>query len=260
MTNQTARHTLLQLQLDWNRLARSPRALATAGSWHLPLPRLRSLDDLLAALGHAQVGRAANADDALLGRLVVLAREHPLAARVVLQRLLPGVGAIARRWNRGRGDLATVTDDLVATAWTVVRTYPVEDRPTYVVAGLLRTIEYQACRRPLRQRPAPTPVDHAVLDGTVGLTWGRSPSHGADGGDPLEPADALEEICRLVLEARRRGLDDHDLVLVRRLVAGATTAEIAAEAAVTDRTVRNHRSALVHRLRAAAALDDLARR
>jgi DNA-binding NarL/FixJ family response regulator len=43
-----------------------------------------------------------------------------------------------------------------------------------------------------------------------------------------------------------------DLVLARRLAEGTTTAQLAAEAQVTERTIRNHRAAMLYRLRSIA--------
>jgi DNA-binding NarL/FixJ family response regulator len=48
-------------------------------------------------------------------------------------------------------------------------------------------------------------------------------------------------------------MEPDDLELARRLGAGASTAELAAERNVTDRTIRNHRAALVRQLQAVAA-------
>ena len=47
-------------------------------------------------------------------------------------------------------------------------------------------------------------------------------------------------------------MDADDLELVTRLGKGDTTLQIAADRKVTDRTIRNHRAAVTHRLRTVA--------
>ena len=230
------RHTLVRLQREWVRLNRSPHALSAARSWPLRIERFESLDELLVASGFGQVARAADHDDDLLGDLLAAARTHPLAARVVLQRLLPGLSAIARRHTRVGTELVGSIDDLLAAAWTVIRTYPIDRRPTFVVAGLLRDCEYHAFRRHRRRKGVFLPV----------------PNERFTDGAAIETDDAGTELRRLLDDAARAGMSTDDLVLARRLAEGTTTAQLAAEAQVTERTIRNHRAAMLYRLRTIA--------
>ncbi len=231
------RHSLIRLQREWDRLAVSPHAVATARGWHLQVARLDSLDDLLLAAGYGQSGRRADHDDEIVRQLLLVARSQPLAARVLLQRLLPGLGSIARRRVRFGGDPVAAVDDLLAAAWTVICTFPVERRPTYLVAGLLRDAEYHAFRRDQRRR---TPVIAVAPE-----RFDESPA-------AAPQLTAADELAQLLADAARAGLDDDDLALARRLAAGATSAELAAEAQVTDRTIRNHRATMLYRLRTVA--------
>lgn len=230
------RHTLVRLQREWGRLNRSPHALSTARSWPLRIERFESLDDLLVASGFGQVARAADHDDALLGDLLAAARHHPLAARVVLQRLLPGLSAIARRHTHVGTELVGSIDDLLAAAWTVIRTYPIDRRPAFVVAGLLRDCEYHAFRRHHRRKAVFVPVPNERFADSAAT----------------ETDDAGAELRRLLDDAARAGMSADDLVLARRLAEGTTTAQLAAEAQVTERTIRNHRAAMLYRLRTIA--------
>jgi DNA-binding CsgD family transcriptional regulator len=230
------RHTLVRLQREWGRLNRSPRALSAARSWSLCIEHFASLDDLLVASGFGQVARAADHDDALLGDLLAAARHHPLAARVVLQRLLPGLSAIARRNTPVGTELVGSIDDLLAAAWTVIRTYPIDRRPTFVVAGLLRDCEYHAFRRHRRRKAVFVPVPNERFADSAAT----------------ETDDAGTELRRLLDDAARAGMSADDLVLARRLAEGTTTAQLAAEAQVTERTIRNHRAAMLYRLRTIA--------
>lgn len=227
------RHTLVRLQREWRRLSRSPQALATARSWSLRVVAFDSLDDLLVATGLGCTDRPADHDDAVLADLLVAARCHPLAARVVLQRLLPGLSAIARRRTPRDSTHLVSVDELLAVAWTVICTYPIERRPCFVVSGLLRTCEYHAFRRPHRRKAhiVPVPNERFALRAAP------------------EDDEAAIELRSLLDDAARAGLSADDLVLARRLAGGTTTAELAAEAQVTERTIRNHRAAMLYRLR-----------
>ena len=185
---------------------------------------------------------ATDGDDHVLGSLVRLAVTDQLAARVVLQRLLPGISTMARR-RTGRGrSYHSVLDEVVATAWTVIRTYPVDRRHTYVAVGLLREIDYQSFRRARRRLTTfvPRPLH----------TFDAQPA-------PVGAIGPAEELRELLEAAAAAGLDPADIELARRLGRGETTREIAQSTNVTDRTVRNKRDAVTYRLRARGPGDGL---
>lgn len=228
------RHLLTRLQYDWDRLGRTPSVLSEARRWHLSIARFDSLDDLLGHLGYGRTSpKGSHGDDLPLRELVVVARTDQLAARVVLQRILPGLSSMVRRRSQSFHEGLDQFDDVLAAAWTVIRHYPIERHPSYVAAGLLREIEYYAFRRDYRRKatfiPTPTSDFERVAD-TI-------------------DDDPRAELLDLLAHARRAGLDEADLELARRLGDGATTAELAQERHVTDRTIRNHRTAMVNRLR-----------
>jgi DNA-directed RNA polymerase specialized sigma24 family protein len=242
------RHLLSRLQRDWDRLARSPSALARARSWRLDGLPLRSLDDLLWRTGYGR-GECTTrpvdpwrlrTGDAALRALVAIAREDELAARVVLQRLLPALSALARRRTRTVPAWVDATDELVSTAWVVIRQFPIERRTSFVVASLLHDIDNVVFRREARRKMDAVPTPEAVFE-LVPL---------ADD----EPGPA-EELAELVDDACDAGLDPDDIDLVDRLADGATVDQIAAARAVHPRTVRNQRRRMVHRLRQLALTD-----
>jgi len=229
-------HLLSRLQLEWDRLARSPEALARARSWSLPVGAFESLDELLCLAGLGASGTGRRGDDELLAALVVEARTDEIAARVLLQRLLPGVASIVRR-HAGFVAQRDATDELLAAMWTVIRTYPIDERPSYVAAGLLRTADYHAFKRHRRRLAVYVPRPSATFD-LVG-----------DDDPVVTAADELTELLEL---ARRAGMGADDLDLARRLGRGESTLQIATARRVTDRTIRNHRAVVTHRLRAVA--------
>jgi DNA-directed RNA polymerase specialized sigma24 family protein len=236
------RHLLVRLQHDWDHIKQSRASLHRVSGWCLvstdmgPDRPLHSLDDVLrwTGYGHADGN---GSDDAVLARLVELAATDPLAARIVLQRLLPGISAMARR-RSGRGrPHASVLDEVLASAWTVIRTFPVERRQTYVAAGLLREIDYQSFRRARRRLTTFVPRPLHTFDATPSPTC--TPS-------------SKDELRDLLQSAAAAGFDPADIELAQRLGRGESTRQIAEATKVTDRTVRNKRDAVTYRLRALA--------
>lgn len=184
----------------------------------------RSLDEVLVSVGAGDRSRAA---DDRLRRLLLIARDDDLAARVVVERLLPGLMANARR--RGAPN---AFEELLAGLWIAIRTFNPERRPSCVAATLLADADYHAYRRRHRQRSndeRPTELDDRVADE-------RMP----------HPIDELAELLR---DARRAGMDPDDVELVRLLVAYPSTEDIAVRLDVTSRTVRNRRERVTRQLR-----------
>lgn len=228
------RHLLARLQQEWDRLASSPAAIAAATDWPLGPVRVESLDDVLRSAGYGGGGNAVDDGDRVLHCLVQIARDDALAARVVLQRLLPGISTMARR-NAGAGcDAADTLDDALSTAWTVIRLYPIDQRPRFLAANMLREIEYRAFRKERRRKAEHVPTLSTVLD--------TFPA-------PDASVCSAAELRELLDEARAAGFATEDVELAERLAAGTRAEELALEKQVTSRTVRNHRALVVHRLR-----------
>ncbi len=225
---------LVRLQREWDRLDRSGDALQRARAWCLPVAPFASLDELVRHCGYGASGRGRHDDDAVLAALVRLARVDELAARVVLQRMLPAISALSRR-ERSFTLRQEALHELLTASWTVIRTYPIERRPDYVAANLTRTIGYVAFRRPHRR-----PVRHECRP------WWVFDLTAATEDDAVPPAVELDELLR---DAAAAGLDGDGLDLVRRLASGVPPAQLAAEHRVTERTIRNRRAAVVSQLR-----------
>lgn len=246
---------------DWAAMASRPATVRRARTWSLGV-EFDDLDGLVAAVGYRPrpsadadvadlrretAGRAVSRDaaveavaDEALRRLVLAARADELAARVVLQRLLPGLTSAARRWGGSRrGGSDDALDEIVSAAWLVIRTYPVERRPTRLAAKLLRDAEHQAFVKATRRRWSSDSVEPASLDRCAAAPVQR------------EPAEELAE----VVAASRAALSTDDVTLLRLLCSGRTVPEVAAELQVSVRTVGYHRDALVHRLRTGVRVD-----
>lgn len=222
--------TAVRFDRDWDRIRHRPDHLRRARSWQLTSTPLDDLEQLVAA-----TGTGAPAGETLLLDLVLLARSDDLATRVVLQRLLPELARIQRR-RRWQGWTDVGLGDLLATGWTVVRTYNTDRRPVRVANALVSDIEYREYRAPLRRIGHGCPSEPWQFDELV-----------AD----LAPHPAVE-LAAIVHEARAAGLTDDELDLIRRLVSGRLAVDIARDLAVTPRTIRNRRDRIALKLREVA--------
>jgi hypothetical protein len=228
-----------RLDEEWNGLLHRPSALRIARGWALPGGEIQSLDDVLVRAGYIHRGRRglAGYDDACdeyLLRLVTVARHDHLAGRIVLQRILPALCALARR--RSAHGHADPIGDLVSCAWPIIRRYPSERRPRRVASNLVRDIGFETFVRPTRRKAATAEI--ATDFATVSL---------ATPGHDTEP---LDELVALLRAAHDEGaITERDVHLLCDLVTHGSTEPIAQQLAVTTRTIRNHRAAAVERLR-----------
>jgi hypothetical protein len=223
-----------RLQIQWTEIADNGSAVLRARSW-FPGATIGTLDDVLTLVGF-KGPRVDPEGDAHLLRLVTLAREDELAARVVLQRLLPGLLAIAvRRTRFGRHRVHEVFSELASAAWLLVRTYPIERRPAKVAVNLLRDAEYEVFARHARRVVARSEHITAWLPDTPVP-------------DDDHAGTCVVEVLRL---GRDCGMPDHDLRLLAELASGRHPDVIAASLGCSPRSVRNRRNAVARALRAA---------
>ena len=231
------RYLLSRLQREWNLLNNRPSVVRRAAAWQLTPVVLISLDDLLVLTGLGPGPMQSSSDEAM-GRLVALARHDDLAARVVLQRMLPGLSACAKRNSQGFESRLDALDELLSEAWTVIRSFPIEQRDRYVIKNLLRDCEYRAFVKARRRL-----LVHELTD----------PAHFDRAIDPDErEAEPLATLVELLGRARAAGMSDDDLAMVRALLNTSTVKQAAAVLRVTDRTIRNRRHAVVRQLQALA--------
>jgi len=164
-----------RLIAEWVDLNALPSTATTLRSLSEAEPVLAGCEhpaDVLAAIDAADPAHA----DALLLALVRLAQDgHALAGRIVLHAILPKLSTIAAR-TRPTGTENTMVEDrrhvTVAEAWTVITTYPAENRPHGVAGNLtLDTLNRVTTRTRDRARSVDreVPCDPATLpDGAYG--------------------------------------------------------------------------------------------
>jgi DNA-directed RNA polymerase specialized sigma24 family protein len=196
------------LELDWRLVAESRAAKDALRRWadDPTLRGLRTFDDVLARTARGVDKSAANA---VLGALIRRARTDPVAARVVLQALTPGLTNVARRL--GAGFDSDVAADVVTAALERIRDYPYARRPHAIAANV-------------------------TLD--VLMTVRRSGDGGRDGGWRVRPVppERLERVADEPAMSAHAGPDARD-VLAAAKASGVDARQVGVVAdAVLDRT------------------------
>ncbi|ONH58981.1 RNA polymerase subunit sigma-24 [Frankia sp. CcI49] len=165
------------------------------------------------------------------------------AARVAVARVVPALvmKTAAHCRSAGRG-FDTVFDELLASAWIVVTTYPVERRPEKTWINIVLDTERAVFgRQRLVDRlttlvPPPLLAEHLTIRRAASATDGPA-------------RDPLLELVDLLAAGRRLGLSDAALnVLVEFGIDGLSSHQVAARDGVTDRAVRLRRQRAVTEL------------
>jgi hypothetical protein len=160
--------------------------------------------------------------DALLLALVRLAVDGDgLAARVLLQLLLPGTRNLARRWW-ALGDHEERAAAAVTAVWQRICRYPVVRRPGRVAANILM----DAARELRRSLPR------------VVVSLSDEP-----GPEPHRAEHAAVELAEVLLDAVDDGVLDRDdaMLIARSRIAGHRVADIAAHRQLSGRTLWDRR-------------------
>jgi len=184
----------------------------------------------------------ADADLVLLALVARAVERDELAARVLLQLLLPGTRALARRWW-ALGD----PDERAAAAVTAVYhricNYPLDRRPARVAANILMD-SAQELRRAV-PRLVTVPSDDPVA---------AAPRHrqSAHHGPEMHPAVELSEVLRDAVADGVVEPGDAELI-ARSRIAGHRMADLAQHRGLRPRTVWDRRQRAEHALVAARA-------
>lgn len=246
--------TATRLWLDWDAIARSRRDIRRANAWGLPGEPVSHLDEVLRRAGYAESVTDETCDH-YLSQLTAIASHDELACRIVVQRILPGLIAIAvRRGRIVQGGQTFALDQLASSAWMVIRNYPIDRRPIRVAANLLRDIEYQAFVRESRTKrnavevPADTwtIVNGETLRATRGLPM-RGVTTVATQGDPV---DTAAEVSNLLHDLERLGLRAIDRTAIDEMLSDRLSPESAKLAGISPRALRDRREAAIRRSRA----------
>jgi hypothetical protein len=217
------------LDREWQRLARDRAAARRLSGVRAVAGGAGNLADLERYVRGAGPAEA----DAVLLALVtrVVERGDELAARVLLQLLLPGTRNLARRWW-ALGDHDERAAAAVAAVYHRIRTYPLVRRPGRIAANVL----LDAARDLRRAVP------------TEGSTWAddRDRSAVVD----ATPAHAAVELADVLTDAVDDGvLDLRDARLIAQSrIGGQRVADLAARQHIGSRTLWDRRQRAERRL------------
>lgn len=220
---------LSALDREWSELATSPRALRTVIRWARRYDSLAGLSDLEGVLDRRRDRAQA---PAVLRALAALAPDDDLAARCLLQALIPGLVCLAAR--SGNDDPAAL-EEMVSLAWERIRTYPTT-RHGSVAGNVLLDVRkrYRA---------------HRIIDAPTGFLQRD--------GDAIDqrPGPDDEVLGQLLLEelaaARRDGVVSAPALelIVRTRIVGESLAEVAVTEGVEPQVLCQRRWRAERRLR-----------
>lgn len=220
-------YILASLDAEWRRIARRPAARRAMVRWadtHAALRGAADLDELLERRRDPAVAPP------ILATLAALAQTDELAARTLLQALLPGLVRLAA--TAGYDDPAAI-EEIVSLAWERIRTYPTR-RPGSVAGNVLLDVKKRY--RSHRHIEAP-----------------RSPELTVEAGGTARSAEdeAVDRVAlRELLTAHREVVGERGLqALVRTRLVGLSLADVAAEENATVHTITQRRWLAAQRMR-----------
>ena len=137
--------TLAKLDREWAELDRSPATTQALERWGMMEPALAGLRSLAGVLRERRSPRGPE----VLSALARLAGDDELAARALLQAVVPGLLKLA---STTCADDPLAFDEFVSLAWERIRTYPTS-RPGSVAANVIwdvrkRYREHRAIQEP----------------------------------------------------------------------------------------------------------------
>src|SRR6266571_3919119 len=139
------------LDREWQQLARASLP-AHLRAWALNEPALAPFADPERLIRFLRGPASAEAKDELLRPLLRVARHEPLAARVVLQALMPGLKRLSARALLDVSEWEELWELLLANAWERIRRYPLARRPRRIAANVLLDTLHRTLRELGRER------------------------------------------------------------------------------------------------------------
>jgi hypothetical protein len=221
---------------EWRRLSRDRGAARRLQTVCDVAGGARLLVDVEA---YVRAARPADADRVLLALVARAVDGDTLAARVLLQLLLPGTRTLARRWW-ALGDPDERAAAAVTAVYHRIRHYPLARRPGRVAANVLMDAAHELRRAVPRVISVPA-ADPATL----------APRHRQT--DAVAEAHPAAELGELLHDAVADGIverSDAELI-ARSRIAGHRMADIADHRGLRPRTVWDRRQRAEHALVAA---------
>lgn len=214
MSEQISRRPFELLRREWPVVSRGAMQERFT-AWQEAEPALARFADAAALVSFLHGAAPYEQKDAVLLALLSRARFEPLAGRVALEAIRPGLLGLLARLPRHDDETHEQAQALIlAAAWQRIRRYPVERRPRRVAANLLLDTLHEttrALREPARDAADTLPwsalaeqtaeAEGEDVDGDVEELMRRAVRAGALSGTEAE----------LVLASRIDGVSLHDL-------------------------------------------------
>jgi DNA-directed RNA polymerase specialized sigma24 family protein len=218
------------LEQDWQAQLHHPVLRNRFRVWQDADATLTRFKDVIALLRFLRGPGSGVEKDEVLSALLARARWEPLAARVVLEAMLPGLKKLAGRLLTDAREREELWSAVMACAWERICTYPVERRPRKVAANLL--------------------LD--TLRGTLAaLSAGRrEPSTQTFPAQLEAPQQCDSDVDALLAQAVAAGAvseDEAELILLTR-IDGASLKVLAADRGVSFDTLKHRRHRAERRL------------
>ncbi len=220
-----------QLDREWARLRDSRAAARRLAAVCEAAGGARTLAEVER---YVRVAGAAEADRILVVLVTASVDGCSLAARVLLQLLLPGTRSLARRWW-ALGDHDERAAAAVMAVYHRIRTYPLATRPARVAANILMDAAGELRRA----------VPRFVLLATE--------STDAVQREPVMPATAhaADELAEILRDAVAAGIvaPDDAVIIARSRIGGDRVADLAAGRGLRPRTIWDRRQRAERALR-----------
>lgn len=217
------------LDRDWAILAESAPATAALARWRCEdeaLARFGSLDQLLAYVQRRTVDVVAR--DQVLGALGTRASVDPIAARTLMQLLLPGAKAIVARYLWSAESIEELAAAVVADLYDRIQALPAAAPRRCLAPSVLLEVGKRAQRRAARARHlAAARLDDVDADGTATYEHGVA---------AIELADLLRWATT---EGHVSGADAELIRLTR--VADVPVAQLSVNSGESPQTIRQRR-------------------
>ena len=146
------------LNQEWSLTANSRRAAESLERWKAIESVLTEFSDLSAILDRAHDPDRSRRDD-VMAALVRLGRQDPLAWRVVLHVVMPGMICTARRFSSGAHSQDEVAATVVTAAWERIAEYPLDRRPRNIGGNIALDTRQIASRRLFRNSGVEIPTE-----------------------------------------------------------------------------------------------------
>jgi hypothetical protein len=189
--------------------------------------------------------------DEVLAGLICIADRDELAARTVMQIMVPGARCLARRMSSPTESVDDRDAAVVEGLWRRICTYPWHRRAGTVAGNLSADLVGERARaRARRARFDEASLDEMLAEPTRGQFSSRSLAMACE--QTPNPAQELLELLRDVVRQDR--LDARSARLIGRCrVASVPAAQLAAEAGIETQSLRRQRQRAEARFAAAVA-------